>query len=152
MKKSKIDKATSYAYRLFSIRQRSEKELRDRLYKKRFKRDTINKVISLFKEKKIIDDLKFARNWIDQRMRLNPKGEALLKRELRAKGVELVLIEEALNNKDKNETSIVRELADKKMKTLTKEPKEKAKRKLFGFLARRGFDFDTVNEVIKEYL
>ena len=152
MKKSKTDKATSYAYRLFSIRQRSEKELRDRLYEKGFKKDTVNKVISLFKEKKVIDDFKFAKNWIESRMRLNPKGEAFLRRELRSKGVELALIEEALKSKENNEASVARELADKKMKTLNKEPKEKARRKLFGFLARRGFDFDTVNEVIKEFL
>lgn len=150
MKKSNLDKAATYAYRLLSIRPRSERELKERLFQKRYKKDITNKVIESLKEKEVVNDLKFAKSWIDSRTRRNPKGKALLKLELRAKGVKASVIEEVLKEK-KDDISTVRELANKKMNTLKKEPKEKAKRKLFSYLARRGFDFDIINDVLREF-
>ena len=152
MKKDKHAKATAYAYRLFAIKPRSEKELRDRLYKKRFRRAIIEDVISLLKEKNIIDDLKFARLWVESRMRLSPKGDMLIKKELREKGIELSIIEKALSEKKEDEGSIVKALAEKKLSSLRKLPREKARKRLFDFLARRGFDFDVINDTISELL
>ncbi|GAG50789.1 unnamed protein product, partial [marine sediment metagenome] len=84
-KKDKNDKAVTYAYRLFSVRPRSEKELRERLSGKGFGGATACKVISFLKDKNIIDDLRFARLWVESRMRANPKGDMALERELRQK-------------------------------------------------------------------
>lgn len=150
-KKDKTDKAVAYAYRLFSVRPRSEKELKDRLFRKGFGGAIACKVISILKEKNIIDDLKFARLWIESRMRQRPKGDMLIRRELRQKGVSDPIIEKALSEKEGNEGDTCRHLARKKMETLGKLPREKARKKLFDFLMRRGFDFGVIEEVIREY-
>jgi len=152
MRKTKIDKAVAYAYRLFSIRPRSEKELRDRLFRKGFGSATVYEVISLLKEKNIIDDSKFARAWVESRMRTNPKGDMLLRKELRDKGVSAPIIEKALSEKETEEGPLVLALARRKAESLKKLPEAKARKKLFDFLARKGFNFEIIEDIVKETL
>ena len=89
-----IDKAL----KLLSIRPRSEKELYGKLFQFSFKRKisqkTIEKVISDLKDRKLIDDKNFISWWVDQRDTFRPKGERVLKVELRQKGVATADIEE----------------------------------------------------------
>jgi len=149
-KKDKNDKALAYAYRLFSVRPRSEKELRERLSGKGFGGATACKVISFLKDKNIIDDLRFARLWVESRMRAKPKGDMALERELRQKGISAAIIEKVLSEKQENEGAVCRRLARKKMEALEKLPREKARKKLFDFLARRGFNFEIIEDVMRE--
>lgn len=149
MKSDKADKAIAYAYRLLSVRPRSERELRERLFKKGFGRACTQNVIALLKERDIIDDFKFAKLWIESRMRMNPKGEMLLRKELREKGIKSSVIEKALSEKEGKEDFLAMALAKKRLETLKKLPKEKARKRLFDFLARRGFDFDIIEETVK---
>ena len=151
-KKDKAQKAIAYAHRLLNVRPRSEKELKDRLFRKGFDRTTVYSVIPLLKEKNVIDDFRFAKLWIESRMRVSPKGEVLLRKELRDKGVPDGIIEEVLAEKEKDENTLARTLVADKMKTLKSLPKEKARKKIFDFLARRGFDFDVIEDVIKGYV
>ena len=148
--KNKTDKATAYAYRLFGIRPRSERELKQRLFGKHYDHETISGVISSLKEKDIIDDVEFARRWIESRRRTNPKGDRLLRKELREKGVSATVIDTVLAEKKESENSVVRALAGKKAESLKNLPKQKARKKLFDFLARRGFDFDVIGEAVNE--
>ena len=152
MKKDKFQKALGYAERLLGIRPRSEKELKERLFRKRFDRQIVQDIVALFKEKKIIDDSQFAKLWVESRMRTNPKGDMLLRRELREKGVPAAAIEKALTEKKESGESVIKALAAKKFGTLKNLPKEKARKKLFEFLARRGFEFDAIDETIRELM
>ncbi|MFH1381180.1 MAG: regulatory protein RecX [Candidatus Omnitrophota bacterium] len=152
MSKSELDKATGYAYRLLGIRARSVKELEGRLLQKRYKGAIVNSVMSALKENKILDDYSFARSWVESRMRNNPKGNTLLRKELRDLGVEASIIEKVLSEEKSEEDALIRALVSQKMKQLEELPKEKAKQKLFTFLARRGFNFEKINEILKETL
>jgi len=150
MKKSKHDKALSYANRLLSIRQRSERELRNRLFEKRFSSDTVNSIIEELKNRKLVDDLKFARLWIQSRMDLNPKGNMLLKKELRDKGISSSIIERSLSEREETEVGLASTVAEKKLASLKGLPKEKVRKKLFDYLARRGFNFSVIEEILNE--
>ena len=151
VRKNKSGKATAYAYRLSSLRPRSEKELKDRLFRKGFGRATVLEVIALLKEKRIIDDLKFANLWVESRMRANPKGVMLLRKELREKGIEGAIIEKVLSERGEvDEEGLAQELAAQKLGSMKGLPEEKVKRRLFGFLARRGFSFDTIGGVVRD--
>ena len=84
-------------------------------------------------------------------MRTNPKGAFLLRRELREKGVEAAIIEKVLSERGGvDEEGLVRELARKKMASMRGLSEEKAKKRLFGFLARRGFRFDMIEGVVRD--
>lgn len=150
MEKDKASRAVAYTHRLLGVRPRSERELRDRLFKKGFDSATIHSVIASLKEKNIIDDFKFAKLWVESRMHINPKGDMLLQKELREKGIAFSIIEKVLSEKKEKEDSVAKTLARERLERLKKLPKEKVKKKIFDFLARRGFDFDIIEEVIRE--
>jgi len=151
MAKDKTTRAITYAWRLFNIRPRSEKELKERLLQKGFDRASISGAVSFFKEKDIIDDLMFARLWVESRMHAAPKGDMLLRRELREKGISDSIADKVLSEKEEKEEPVARGLAEKKLRTLKGMPEEKVKKKLFEYLARRGFKFDLIEEIVRDY-
>jgi len=152
MPKKKSEKALSYAHRLFTVRARSESELKDRLFRKGFDRDTIQSVISRLKDKNIINDERFARLWVESRMRTSPRGAILLRRELIEKGVPSSVIEGALLENREPEDRVAKRLAERKIKSLRGIPKIKAKRRLFDYLKRKGIKFDIIEEILTEFL
>jgi len=150
MKKSNTEKALSYACRLLNIRPRSEHELKDRLFKKGFGQATVNETVASLKEKGFLDDFKFAILWVESRMRANPKGGMLLRKELKAKGVPAQAIEKALAESKEDESLVAKSLTAREMEKLKGVPKEKVRRRLFGYLARKGFKFDLIEDIVRE--
>ena len=149
---AELKKARFYALKVINFRPRSVEELTDKLKEKGFSSDTITEVVLEFKKKGLLDDSKFSRLWINSRMASNPKGEIVLKEELKAKGVKEEVIEELIKEtkKDYNEYEVVKNLAGQRMQALKDLPKTTAKRRLYGFLQRRGFAFEVIRKVLKE--
>lgn len=145
-------KARSYAFRLLAIRPRSRKELRDRLAKKDFPCQVIDSLIDDFTSRGFLNDEKFAKEWIQSRLNNNPKGFYLLKNELRQQGVSQQEAEQAIEEaKEKvDEKTIALEIAKNKKRRFSGLDKEKAKRRVYDFLNRKGFKTSTIYEVIKE--
>ena len=110
---------------LLSFRPRSAAEL-----KQRGLAAAIPKLIEL----DLIDDQKFARWWVDQRVRLNPRGNIALKTELMQKGIDREIIDSVLLSKDQ-EIDLAKKLLAKK-----NLDKPRAQR----FLLSRGFSSDIV--------
>lgn len=148
-------KALSYAYRLLSYRPRSQKELSARLARKDFPPEVVQEIIEFLKEKGYLDDLSFARFWVNSRLSANPIGKQLLKLELRKKGVNDSVIEQVLAQTSDldNELILAREVAERRLKVLKKNSKlgpEKIKRRLCDYLLRRGFSYETIMEILDE--
>lgn len=147
----------NYVFRLLKFRPRSEKELRDKLKSKNFDAALIEELIAYFKENGYINDREFAAFWIEGRLN-KPLGFKAIQRELELKGISGELIQEliSLKKKDVDEAVLARELARRQFNILTgisklkknKEPLEKIKPKLYGYLARRGFSSETISEII----
>jgi len=144
------EKALAYSRRLISIRPRSEKELRDRLFQKRFKREIILKVISCLKKENEINDLYFAKLWIESRIINNPRSSRLLKKELMQKGVSSSIIDTILSEITEKDDVIARRFAKKRAEKMKALSAVNAKRKLFSLLARRGFDIETIDDILRE--
>jgi regulatory protein len=139
-------KCLNKAFSLVSIRMNSENELRKKLAKK-FGYKTINKVISRLKELDYVNDEFFVKNWIQARE--NSRGRYLLKKELRQKGIEKELIDKFLVSRN-SETELENArlaMTKKKWPEMTRDEKYQ---KIGGFLARRGFDYETIKQVINE--
>jgi len=128
--------------------------MRSRLKLKRYDEATIDAVIESLKKLSEIDDVKFASLWVDDRMRVNPAGDILLRRELKAKGVSDAVIESVLSEKAKNydEHSIALGLAAKKHKSLAGIDRRVAAKKMYDHLLRRGFGYDLVERVVSEVM
>lgn len=143
-------KAKEYALNLLTIRPRSEEEVRSKLVEKGYEASVITPVIESLKRVSLIDDTEFARTWIKDRMATRPRGRAMLVAELKRKGLKNETINSALEEflKEYDETKIVKEIAQKRLKTLKGQTRYVKKRRLFGYLARRGFSIDIINEVL----
>jgi regulatory protein len=128
---SDFGKALGFAINFLSFRPRSEWEVRQSLKRKGF--ENIDEIIFKLKQIGLVDDEKFAAWWQEQRSTFRPKGERALNMELARKGVKVKV-------KVENELELALKAIKKKL------PMEKDK--IFRYLATRGFDFDTINEVI----
>lgn len=136
------------AMRLLTNRPRSKKEVRDRMREKEIKEAVRERVIGRFEELDLLDDEAFARYWIDQRARFKPRGKPLLRQELRQKGVDSQIINDLLEDTD--DSAAVRQAAEKKARTLMRYPEDQFKKKLTGFLQRRGFSYGDIRDVVDD--
>ena len=145
-----LKKAKNIAFRLLKYRDRSEKEIVNRLKKKKVSREVIEKVIAELKSLSLLDDRKFAKSWIQERIR---KGYGLLKIkvELKEKGIDQDLLKDLLQdiNKDAWVLPQIRELVQKRIKKYNKIDLN-VKRKILSYLVRRGFPYEKVIRVLKE--
>ncbi len=144
--------AKSAAERLLARRMHSEKELRDKLEQRGFPEYVVDETVAAFRKIQLIDDRAFAEMFIRDRMRLRPKGRQLLRRELIQKGVAETIIESALLElvDENRELEEVRLLAEKYMRRSAVLPEEIRRRRLLGFLQRRGFAFSRIMLALKE--
>jgi regulatory protein len=146
-----LQKAKAYAFLLLKFRQRSEKELYQRLKKKNFTGGIINQVIDLLKQLEFIDDSRFADAWIESRLKKH-LGLLRIKAELSAKGIDEAVIESKIRQarQDYPEAQIVAEIAKSKFKKLKKLEILRAKQRIYGYLMRRGFPAQLITEVLSE--
>jgi len=151
----KIIKYLENCYRYLGIRNRSEKEIRYYLTKKNASEEIIEKVIDSLKEKKFLNDEEFARAFVLNRARLKPKGKALLKIELRQKGIMDEIIAKVLNEVQEeipDELEQAKQLIIKKIEQMRGNSRQEIYQKIGGFLARRGFSWEIVKKAIDDSL
>jgi regulatory protein len=131
------------AARYLSYRPRSESELKLRLRQKGFAREAIDAAVVRLKEQHLLDDSVFARFWVDNRTAFRPRSRQLTRSELRAKGVDREIIEQTVENY--NEADNAYKAALSKLRSLSGCDADSFRRKLGGYLARRGFDYEVIN-------
>ena len=143
--------ALSISYRLLSYRPRSVYEISSKLNEKGYDRDLIDRVIDHLKRLHYLDDKKFANLWVESRMRYKPVGSIGMKRDLKSKGLEEGLIDEAIKTKEAryDDFEAALKLAERRLATYGKIHKLKAKRRIYDYLVRRGFKFEIVRQVLK---
>ena len=152
------------SFHFISFRPRSEKEIRDFLTKKVHGKSVdngkrIEQVLERLRELEYLDDVKFIRWWVEQRSTYRPKGRRLLEQELLNKGIDKNLIVESLKTLSTtspaggekefmNEIDLAKKAIKKKLKLWEKLPRLVFKQKVYAFLSRRGFSWDTIHQVI----
>lgn len=143
------NKAMQYGLRYLSFRPRTITEVRDYLIKKGFMKEDVEQVIDSFIEKKYLDDQTYAKQWVEERKRLKPRGRYLMKAELTQRGVgddEANLAIEQLSSQEEKE--MIERWIEKKITGKKFDNLYDLKRKLVPFLQRKGFPLDTIQEVV----
>jgi regulatory protein len=158
----------NYSLRFLSYRARSEKEVMDYLQKKQAPQEIVGKILAFLKEKRFVNDEEFARWWIDQRLRSRPKSIRMLKLELKNKGISEEVAIQAISNfshfaeasRDKqfpdedgesngvSDLETAMKLVEKKFARYKDLSRQEIYQKLGGFLARKGFDWETIKKSI----
>lgn len=141
-----ISKAFERSLRYLASRPRTVQEIRRKLKEKDTPEDAIDAVIERLEKFGYVNDAEFARLWIRDRSEFSPRGPMALRSELRSKGISQNIIDEALN--DLGTTELAMQAARKKLRSLRGLDQFTFRKKLSGFLGRRGFRYDTIREVI----
>lgn len=144
-----LAKAREYAFLLLKFRLRSEKEVYGRLKKKKFEEKVIKETLSFLKDKDFINDTPFAKSWIESRLR-KPLGLRRIRQELVLKGIKKEIIDRQLEVVKENypEDELVGRIAKEKLDKLKGIEPQKAKKRIYSYLLRRGFSAQAVIEAM----
>jgi regulatory protein len=96
----------------------------------------------------LLDDEEFSRYWVEQRETFKPRSRFALSQELRQKGITNAVIEKVLSGLDE-EVSARRAVA-KQARRWEHLPRDLFRRKVSGYLSRRGFDYEIINLITDE--
>lgn len=147
-----LARARNNAYALLRQRPRSKYEIRNRLKLKGYDEAVIDEVVASLTKINEIDDEKFARIWVESRMQMNPMGDVVLRHELKEKGVSDSIIEATLAEKAEkyDEYEVAFSMAKERFERFKKLDRQKAMKRVYDFLVRRGFKYDTIRRIIEE--
>jgi len=167
------------ALNFLSYRPRSEREVQMRLRKKGYTPEQIDMVMARLKKLGYVDDQEFARFWVTNRMSFSPRGPRLLRSELRQKGVPQEIVDQILAENAETQVQLREQaeefaagqdeepddepvsgtdlanaiaLARKRVRLLSNLDPQTARRRLSNFLARRGYDYPTIDAAIRKVL
>ena len=158
-------RAREAALRLLSHRARSRAEIRRRLAGRDFAPGVIDGTVEWLEERGYLDDDAFADAFVRDRLRLRPRGRTGLLAELRRKGVDertaAASVDRVLKTEGVDELALAMEAAEawaRKNATAvgkagrSPEDRQRARRRLYGHLARRGFGPDAVRAGVDRVL
>ena len=144
--------AYARALNFLSYRARSEREIRSYLKKRTANHnsvptDVVDSVLQKLRERGYVNDTQFAEDWVSYRQINRPSGRRMLAWEMRQKGLPQPTIEAALDDHDDAEAAL--EAARKQAPRLAKLDYFTFRQRLGQFLGRRGFDYETIADVVQ---
>lgn len=143
-----FEKARESALGYIQYRPRSTKEVRKNLRDKGYDETVIDHVIDRFLDVNLLDDLAFAKYWVEQRETFKPRSQMALRQELVQKGIDRTIIDEAVATVD--EMAAAQRLAQKQASRYVNLDEPNFKKKMMGYLQRRGFNYGIIKEVTDE--
>lgn len=141
-------KARSYALALLRYRGRSEKELRDRLRRKDFLSEDIDRVVEDLRTSGFLDDRSLAENLKRQAVTNKLLGHEGARRFMHQRGLSREIIDESLGYDEETEVLNMNKLIAKKLKTMATCPEPKRTRSLVGFLMRKGYRMGLIRKAL----
>ena len=145
-------RAKNSAYRYLTYRPRSRAEIESKLHNKGFTDAVVRQVISDLIRLEYVNDREFARQWTRSRVRLRGFGRRRIEQELRSKGIDRDIIRQTFGELfgDDSEFETAKQTARKKLSTMRSVDRETRRRRLAGFLERKGFPFEIIGRVLRE--
>lgn len=146
-----IQKGREAAFRLLAYRARSARELQQRLRQKHFSPEVVDRVIADLQEKGYQSDAEFARQYAREKWSGSGWGPARVRQGLRQKGITTELVKQVVDETfgEVDLIAAVLPLARKRWRSTHDLPRETRRRRLTGFLQRRGYDWETIKQVME---
>ena len=143
--------AVRHAMNLVARKPRSESEIRRALlaHAAGFEASEVDGAMARLQELGAVDDMRWASSYVSQ-PRANGRGARLLRRELSQRGVESADVSSALEGRDEGAAALAAAL--KRARTLRGVDRDAARRRLYDFLRRRGFDDSIARRAIETAL
>jgi len=147
VKSDQFKRCLNAASHYLDYRPRSEFEIRQRLRRRGFGGEAVEAVIAKLKEQKLVDDTDFARFWRENRDSFRPRSQWLTKLELKQKGVADDIIDEVVSTIDDDDSAY--RAASSKARSLSRSDYQDFRRRLGGYLQRRGFGYGVIDHTVR---
>ncbi len=134
------------ALRFLDYRPRSRAEVRRNLEKHDIPADVINEVFKRLERSGLVNDERFAQDWVENRSEFRPRSRRALAYELHQRGLDDNAIRKALEGL--NEDALAYQAAIKQSRRLEGLSMRDFNNKLGSFLARRGFSYEVIKRVV----
>lgn len=131
-----------------SFRPRSEEEVRRYLGRRQTPPDLADRLIARLKGSGLLDDEAFTRFWVENRATFSPRSGRALRAELRSKGIDDKTIAASLSQDDSAAAYEAAMRRAYRMAAAARGDAAEFRRKLQGYLLRRGFSYDVTRETV----
>lgn len=145
---SNYNRAKNRALWYLDRRAYTEKELYNKLLQKGFERKALARVVARFVELGLLDDRRFAENYLEQLYGANTSKREVYHKMIN-KGIPKSLIDELLESQEVDEGAQIREIINKKYR-FKLEAQENVK-KVYAALVRKGFSYSAVRRELYSY-
>lgn len=149
----RVAKAKARAFDYLAHKPRTTMEMRRKLREKDFDEPVIESVIERLQELNYLDDAEYAEEYVARRFASKGYGPVRIRQELRKRGIDRHLAETAVDDffADESTLDAAREKAQKRWPRIAREDDPRKRRdKLYRYLKRRGYTYDTIRVVIDE--
>ena len=144
--------AYNYALNLLAARPYSTRALQRKLIQKEYSAADADDAIRRLVANGLLDDAKYAEQYARSKMLATGASKRRLTQDLYRKGIKGEIAASAIDNVIADEeidtTAVVERVARKKLAQLGDLEPLVLRRRLFGFLARRGYDVDEIKRVV----
>jgi len=123
--------------------------MNDYLEKNNFSEKEINETVEKLLDYKFIDDDKFSEMFIRDRQ-LKGRSRRMISYELKRKGVNKEVVEQTLD-RAQEDFKTAKEYIEKRIHQFNRLDPDKRKQRIIGRLQSRGYNWDTINKVLKKF-
>jgi regulatory protein len=150
LREDAIRRAKDQLLKYLGIRPHSRKELFLKTLKKGYSPEVIEAALTDLEKVQLIDDQKFARQFIQNELLLRPCGKNLLKEKLLNKGVSPGIFQPILDEifEEHSQEEIVKDITQKFLNRSRQLEGQKRIEKLIRHLQGKGFEWDLINWVL----
>lgn len=149
IKKAEFQKTYDKLLRYSTLRPRSKREVKMWFKKHKVHESLHKELFDKLKRLELLDDTKFAKWWVEQRITFRPRGKRALMAELRQKGIDRYIIDEVLVKADMDEKEMAKKLLERRKYRWEKLNKLEVRKKKSEFLARKGFSWEIIKQLVK---
>ncbi len=152
LKENELRLAKDQILRYLEIRPHSRKELWMKTVRKGFSSEAINAALDDLEKVNLIDDEQFARQFIDNELKMRPCGRRLLQEKLFNKGVSAEIFNPILEEafEEHSEEELIEQITRKFLKKQRNVSDDKRNQKLVRHLQGKGFSWELINWVLYE--
>lgn len=134
-----------------SVRMRSKKELEEYLKKKKYDQKDIEETIKRLQSQDLLNDEKFAKSYINDKLYLTNYGLTKIKNDLLKLGVEEYIIDAIVNNIDLQVINDkLSKIIDKELKTNSKLPTNKLNNKIINRCINLGYNYEDILNILND--
>lgn len=144
------------ALNMLAARGRASRELARLLVRKGEPKELVDRAVERLQAQGLLDDARFAESFTRSRVLGAKQSKRRVQQDLARKGVAREVTDAAVSavfeEEQVDQRALVLEAARKKVRSLSKLEPEVRRRRLYGFLARRGYDGEDIRVAMEELI